>query len=79
MTEIVIPSSVTVLAWGAFNKCSSLTNITLLPTTPPTLNANVFDGIPSNAVFTVPRGSLNAYQTADRWSTYANQMIEASN
>lgn len=79
LTEIVIPSSVTSLAWGAFNECSGLTNITLLPTTPPTLATSVFNGIPSNAVFTVPRGSLSAYQTADNWSQYADKIVEASN
>jgi len=49
----------------------------LLPTTPPTLSsANAFNGIPSDCIIYVPVGSLEAYQTATNWSTYASKMRE---
>ena len=62
----------------AFNYCNNLVNIILLPTTPPTLGSSVFNSISSSAVITVPKGSLNAYQTATNWSTYADKMVEAT-
>ena len=79
LVNVTIPSSVTNINGMAFSNCNNLTNITLLPTTPPTLGGNAFMNISANAVFTVPRGSLSAYQTATNWSQYADKMIEASN
>lgn len=76
--EVIIPNSVTNIGQGAFQYCSILSNITLLPTTPPTLGSGVFTSISSSAVITVPKGSLNAYQTATNWSTYADKMVEAT-
>jgi len=49
----------------------------LLPTTPPTLaNTNAFAGIVAGTKIYVPVGSLEAYQTATNWSTYASYMEE---
>ena len=79
LVNVTIPSSVTNINGMAFSNCNNLTNITLLPITPPTLGGNAFMNIPTNAVFTVPRGSLSAYQTATNWSQYADKMVEASN
>ena len=79
LVNVTIPSSVTNINGMAFSNCNNLTNITLLPTTPPTLGGNAFMNISANAVFTVPRGSLSAYQTATNWSAYADKMVEASN
>ena len=79
LVNVTIPSSVTSINGMAFSNCNNLTNIILLPTTPPTLGGNAFMNISANAVFTVPRGSLSAYQTATNWSQYADKMVEASN
>lgn len=79
LTSVTIGNGVTSIGDSAFDTCSGLINITLLPTTPPTLGSNVFNYISPNAIFTVPKGTLDAYKTATRWSTYANQMVEASN
>ena len=79
LTSITIPNSVTSIGDYAFMYCSSLASITLSPTTPPTLGSNAFNGIPSSAVITVPKGTLDAYKTASGWSLYANRMVEAAN
>lgn len=79
LTDIIIPNKVTRIKNHAFYSCSNLENIILLPTTPPTLGSSVFGNISSSAVITVPKGTLNAYQTATNWSTYADKMVEASN
>lgn len=76
--EVIIPNSMANIDQGAFGYCRILSNITLLPTTPPTLGSGVFTSISSSAVITVPKGSLNAYQTATNWSTYADKMVEAT-
>lgn len=78
LTDVTISNSVTNIGNSAFSRCNNLVNITLLPITPPTLGSNVFNDIPASAVITVPKGSLNAYQTATNWSTYANKMVEAT-
>ena len=79
LTSITIPDSVTSIGAHAFDYCSSLADITLLPTTPPTLGSRAFYVISSSAVFTVPKGTLDAYKTASGWSAYADKMVEAAN
>lgn len=78
LTDVTISNSVTNIGNSAFSRCNNLVNITLLPITPPTLGSNVFNDIPASAVITVPKGSLNAYQTATNWSTYADKIVEAT-
>lgn len=78
LTSIIIPISVTRIGITAFYNCTSLANITLLPTTPPTLGSSAFADISSNAVITVPKGTLETYKAADGWSTYADKMVEAA-
>jgi hypothetical protein len=77
LTSITIPDSVTALGGGAFSACYSMSEYHFKRTTPPLLgNANVFNGIPSDCIIYVPKGSLSAYKTATNWSTYASQMRE---
>ena len=48
-----------------------------LPVLPPKLSgATVFNGIPEDCKIYVPKGSLEAYQTANSWSNYASYMVE---
>ena len=53
-TNVTIPESITDIGDGAFIGCSSLNEITCLATTAPTLNVNVFIGLPSNGTLTYP-------------------------
>ena len=76
LTQIVIPQNVTSIGSSAFSNCNKLTEIYCTPTIPPTLDGNtVFNSIASNAVFYVPRESVEAYKTADEWKTYADQIF----
>ena len=79
LTSVTIGNGVTSIGNYTFYSCNSLADITLLPTIPPTLGSNVFYNIPSSVVITVPKGTLDAYQAAANWSTYADKMVEASN
>lgn len=77
LASITIPSSVTKIYSGAFQNCYGMAEYHLKPTTPPTLsNTNAFNKIPSDCVFYVPQGCLEAYQTATNWATYASYMQE---
>ena len=79
LTSVTIGSGVTSIGNYAFRYCTKLASITILPTTPPTLGSSAFYLIPSSAVITVPKGTLDAYKTASGWSSYASKMVEAAN
>lgn len=72
ITTLVIPASITTIGEGALNT-NTLQRLDLYPTTPPTRQTGF---IASGAVITVPKGCLEAYQTATNWVTYASQMVE---
>lgn len=77
VSSLFIPESVATLGSGCFGNCTSMKEYHLLAQTPPKLsNSNVFVHIPSDCIIYVPRGSLEAYQTATNWATYANYMQE---
>ena len=77
LTNFTIPDSVTNIGAYAFSNCYGMAEYHLKPTTPPTLsNINAFQGIPSDCIIYVPQGSLEAYQAATNWATYASHMQE---
>ena len=79
LREYTINAAVTDIAANSFYNCYGLAKLICKPTTPPTIaNANAFTGFPSSCQIIVPAGKLTAYQTANIWSTYASQMVEAS-
>ena len=77
LTSITIPNSVTSIGSKAFYNCSGIVRYHLRGTTPPTLSAtDAFTGIFSNCIIYVPKGCLEAYQTATNWSYYSSYMQE---
>ena len=77
LSSVVIPDGVTSIGSNAFSYCYGIKEYHCRPLTPPTLsNTNAFSGIPSDCIIYVPVGSLEAYQTATNWSTYASYMQE---
>ena len=77
LASITIPNGVTYIYDYAFAFCYGMAEYHLKPTTPPTLsNVNAFEGIPDDCIIYVPKGCLNAYQTATNWATYADYMRE---
>jgi hypothetical protein len=77
LTSITIPSTVTTIGSDAFHDCSSLAEIIVLRTTPPTIgDGDALDGhVPGRAI-KVPVGKVSTYQAATHWSEYASNIVE---
>lgn len=79
LRKIIIPSTVTNISANTFYGEFSLKTLKCLPSVPPTIaDANAFTDFPSGCVIEVPAGKLSAYQSANIWSNYASQMVEAT-
>ena len=75
LASITIPSGVASIGSSAFSSCYGMAEYHFLRTTPPTLiNKNAFTNIQPDCVIYVPSASLEDYQTATNWSTYASYM-----
>lgn len=74
LTDITLPSSVTSIEAGSFRSCSSLVSVTVLRSTPPTLGYAVFLGDTALTNIYVPAESVDAYKSANNWSTWANKI-----
>ena len=73
-TNVTIPESITYIENNAFQGCSSLTEITCLATTAPTLNGTVFSSIPSNGTLTYPcESDYSAWLNQLGWKDTCNQ------
>ena len=77
LSSITIPDGVTTIGSYTFARCYGMAEYHLKPITPPTLSdINAFEGIRKDCIMYVPQGSLEAYQTATNWATYASYMQE---
>lgn len=77
LIQAILGEGVTTVYEAAFSGCSSLSVVRLLASVPPVLsNKSAFSSAPEDCIFYVPKGSLEAYQTATNWSAYADQMQE---
>ena len=72
LLHITIPESVLSIGESAFFDCESLTTVTMLPMTPPTLGESAFDFCPALTAIVVPKWRGYAYRTAEVWSDYAS-------
>lgn len=75
LTKVTIPSSVVLLGSGAFYNCSSLAEVYLEPTTPPTIKRGAgsidpFENLPLNYTLYVPSSSYAKYTSDTDWARY---------
>lgn len=75
LTSITLPATLTSINNYAFRYCANLKEYHFKSATPPTLGSSAFYTSTELKIY-VPKGSLNAYQTANNWSTYASYMVE---
>lgn len=75
LSSIVLPKSLTTVGTSIFN-ARSLAFCKTYASVPPVLSNDLFHLHPDDFVIYVPKGSLQAYQTADGWSSYADIMQE---
>lgn len=69
--EITLGEGVTKIEQEAFHYTNLLTTLTVKATTPPTLDANAFNGnVKANATLYVPKGTKAAYQSAPNWNGF---------
>lgn len=67
-----LPSTVSSIARNTFNGCRALTTIICRATTPPTVGASAFYGVPSACSIYVPDSAVAAYKAASEWSSRAS-------
>lgn len=78
LTGLTIPSTVNCIAINAFKNCSNLTSVVSEIKNPPVIEDNVFEGLPSSAVLTVPAGTKSVYQSTPGWNRFQN-IVESGN
>ena len=76
LVEIELPASLTSMDNTVFNSCTRLTKVVMKSQTPPSIGTSVFPKILKTIM--VPKGTLEAYQSATNWSEYADLMVEAT-
>ena len=80
ISTIAIPSTVTSIGSDTFRYWNGLRIIHMKPTSPPTLGASNVISTSNLSIIYVPYSAdhsiLNAYKTANNWSTYASKMQE---
>jgi len=70
--SIKMDRSVQIIGDGAFAGCYNVDAIQCLTATPPSCQANSFDGIASNIPVTVPMASLDNYASSLGWNHFYN-------
>lgn len=71
-----IPSGITSLGNYAVANIPQMKHLYVYPVVPPTITSATFFGRLGDFTIYVPQGSLQAYQSAQYWSKYADRMVE---
>jgi len=74
LTSVTIPAGVTSIGVQAFQLCSLLASVTVLATTPPTLEVAAFSSDPT--VY-VPSSAVSDYESASYWSDLTIEAISS--
>ena len=76
LKSLVIGNSVISIGYGSFSGCNSLERMTLLCSTPPSINSTAtgfsFGSIPRSIPVYVPCNSIASYSSASGWNGFTN-------
>ncbi|MDR1591419.1 MAG: leucine-rich repeat protein, partial [Prevotellaceae bacterium] len=72
LSSLTLPSTVETIGDYAFQNCSGLTELHVDATTPPAAGTDAFRNVPVGIPVYIPCGTLAAYQSAARWSSFTN-------
>ncbi len=70
LESVYLPNTIESIGYRAFYNCSQLTSVTCYAMTPPTLENQVFRGIPEGLIVYVPATVVSQYQEADVWKDF---------
>ena len=76
LAQMRIPGKVNYVLSTAFGYCTGIEDYYFYSLVPPSLSSNAFLSINASCRIHVPKGSLEAYQTANLWSELADRMVE---
>ena len=70
VTGLILPSTIERIGSYAFGSCTRLQYIQVMATVPPSCSTEAFYGV--DVILYVPKGTYEAYQTAEGWSSFSN-------
>lgn len=71
LSSVNIPDNVTGIGSSAFYYCYSLKYVYFNSSTPPAIQSTTFNSVANDCIFSIPAGSLSAYQSATNYTGYA--------
>lgn len=76
IASILIGETVNEIESSAFVYCYGIKEFHIRSKIPPVIQDDTFFGVPADAVYYVPKGSLSEYRTATNWSLRAERIQE---
>ena len=78
LMAITLHEGVTNINYNAFSECSALAQMTVLATTPPVVEGNVFYNVNRNIPVYVPASAFTGYLTAEVWKEFNLKAISTT-
>lgn len=70
LETVYLPATIDKIGSRAFAECTKLSSLTIYAMTPPTLESNVFQGVPEGLVVYVPAAAIAQYQDIEAWGKF---------
>ena len=67
---VYLPATIEKIGARAFAECTKLSSLTIYAMIPPTLESNVFQGVPEGLVVYVPAAAIAQYQDVEAWGKF---------
>lgn len=70
LETVYLPATIEKIGYRAFAECAQLSSLTIYAMTPPTLEGQVFQGVPEGLVIYVPAVAIAQYQDVEAWGKF---------